>query len=70
MGYFQVRYDSRVVIYDHRAFIRLAIGLILNDKSLLQNDIFVPQIDVAAEAVVVNLEMKQKFFLCYKSVPC
>ena len=24
MGYFQVRYDSRVVIYDHRAFIRLA----------------------------------------------
>ena len=26
MGYFQVRYDSRVVIYDHRAFIRLATG--------------------------------------------
>ena len=24
MGYFQVRYDSRVVIYDRRAFIRLA----------------------------------------------
>ena len=26
MGYFQVRYDSRVVIYDRRAFIRLATG--------------------------------------------
>ena len=26
MGYFQVRYDSRVVIYDCRGFIRLAAG--------------------------------------------
>ena len=26
MGYFQVRYDSRVVNYDHRGFIRLATG--------------------------------------------
>ena len=26
MGYFQVRYDSRVVIYDCRAFIRLTTG--------------------------------------------
>ena len=26
MGYFQVRYDSGVVIYDHRGFIRLATG--------------------------------------------
>ena len=24
MGYFQVRYDYRVVLYDHRGFIRLA----------------------------------------------
>ena len=24
MGYFQVRYDSRVVIYEHKMFIRLA----------------------------------------------
>ena len=28
MGYFQVRYDSRVVNYDHRGFIRLTIGLL------------------------------------------
>ena len=26
MGYFQVRYDSRVVIYNHEMFIRLAAG--------------------------------------------
>ena len=29
MGYFQVRYDSRVVIYDCRAFIRLATGTVV-----------------------------------------
>ena len=28
VGYFQVRYDSRVVIYDRRGFIRLATGII------------------------------------------
>ena len=27
MGYFSVRYDSRVVIYEHKMFIRLATGL-------------------------------------------
>ena len=27
MEYFQVRYDSRVVNYDHRGFIRLETGL-------------------------------------------
>ena len=26
MGYFSVRYDSRVVIYEHKMFIRLATG--------------------------------------------
>ena len=26
MGYFQVRYDSRVIIYEHKLFIRLATG--------------------------------------------
>ena len=29
MGYFPVRYDSRVVIYDRRGFIRLATTLII-----------------------------------------
>ena len=28
MGYFQVRYDSRVVIYERKMFIRLATGKI------------------------------------------
>ena len=27
MGYFPVRYDSRVVNYNHRGFIRLATGV-------------------------------------------
>ena len=27
MGYFPVRYDSRVIIYDRRGFIRLATGV-------------------------------------------
>ena len=31
MGYFQVRYDYRVVNYDCRGFIRLATGLIFRD---------------------------------------
>ena len=29
MGYFPVRYDSRVVNYDRRGFIRLATGVII-----------------------------------------
>ena len=28
MGYIQVRYDFRVVIYDHKLFIRLATALL------------------------------------------
>ena len=28
MGYFPVRYDSRVVIYERKMFIRLATGLL------------------------------------------
>ena len=33
MGYFQVRYDSRVVNYDRRVFIRLATGLVVMDDN-------------------------------------
>ena len=29
MGYFQVRYNSRVVNYDRRGFIRLATGQVV-----------------------------------------
>ena len=35
MGYFQVRYDSRVVNYDCRGFIRLATGSNLDSSYLL-----------------------------------
>ena len=34
MGYFPVRYDSRVIIYDRKMFLRLATGVVL-DKQLL-----------------------------------
>ena len=36
MGYFQVRYDSRVVIYERKLFIRLATGVVAmgNDSCL------------------------------------
>ena len=34
MGYFQVRYDSRVIIYDRRGFIRLATGFISSSTNL------------------------------------
>ena len=32
MGYFQVSYDSRVVNYDRRGFIRFATGQIVINK--------------------------------------
>ena len=29
MGYFQVRYNTRIVIYEHKMFIRLPTGLVV-----------------------------------------
>ena len=40
MGYFPVRYDSRVVNYDRRGFIRLATGLPLFYVSRLGHNTF------------------------------
>ena len=34
MGDFPVRYDSRVVIYDRRGFIRLATGVVENGQAM------------------------------------
>ena len=34
MEYFVVRYDSRVVIYEHKMFIRLATGTYVKHKLL------------------------------------
>ena len=42
MGYFQVRYDSRVVIYDHRAFKRLATGPDLITKIFVTPGLSIP----------------------------
>ena len=47
MGYFQVRYDSRVVIYNRRGFIRLATGKRINDIS---------RSHLPSEKVVVHLQ--------------
>ena len=45
MGYFPVRYDSRVVIYERKMFIRLATGLnkVSNSASTTQRLIKVPE---------------------------
>ena len=40
MEYFQVMYDSRVVIYEHKMFIRLATGLLVSEATALST---VPQ---------------------------
>ena len=37
MGYFQVRYDSRVVNYDRRGFIGLATGCLPAHSSMFNN---------------------------------
>ena len=46
MGYFQVRYDSRVVIYERKMFIRFATGLFLNFR------LFFKQLKVAADLIL------------------
>ena len=40
MGYFQVRYDSRVVNYDYRGFIKLATGC----KEMFNREVVVVQL--------------------------
>ena len=37
MGYFQVRYDSKVINYDRRGVIRLATELTSQSKTLIKN---------------------------------
>ena len=49
MGYFPVRYDSRVVIYEHKMFIRLATGPGLAAMAGRQHK------SAAAAAVVVGM---------------
>ena len=38
MGYFQVRYASRVVIYEHKMFIRLATDVGIKSSQILPKD--------------------------------
>ena len=55
MGYFQVRYDSRVIIYEHRAFIRLATGHIFRRASLppLSVELSANSIDLRRDPVLI-----------------
>ena len=55
MECFPVRYDSRVVIYDHRAFIRLATGLQFNKTGSDQRKKNVA-FSYAVESKLVKLE--------------
>ena len=56
MGYFQVRYDSRVIIYDRRAFIRLATENVVFDISDQVNNLKVKTLfDGGAGALVLWL---------------
>ena len=43
MGYFQVRYDSRVVIYDRGPFLRLTTTDLLRQTSIGSN-VFTPKV--------------------------
>ena len=56
MGYFPVRYDSRVVNYDHRGFIRLATGPLLSGGNLFTLPGCTDWPSVKRPAVVVDRE--------------
>ena len=57
MGDFPVRYDSRVVIYDRRGFIRLATGHTdetLDEKGLIWSFTHLPIVLSAAAILCMN----------------
>ena len=56
MGYFPVRYDSRVVIYEHKMFIRLATGQPIGTRAK-KLERFV-NLKILAVVVVVVVVMK------------
>ena len=60
MGYFPVRYDSRVIIYDCKMFIRLAKGVPPNNKESL---------DLTPEKISKKLGLVSGCDLIGRSVP-
>ena len=65
MGYFQVRYDSRVVNYDRRGFIRLATGLTSSDSVLRRNNIILSCSGI--NPIKFKLEIAIQWFLPLQS---
>ena len=68
MGYFQVRYDSRVVIYERKMFIRLATGVECEDSKnpwavlVVKWSVFSP----STPTIRVRIPLKSTVF-CYLS---
>ena len=56
MGYFQVRYDSRVVIYERKMFIRLATDVALM-SSVLRPFGFCGTLNVDPQIVAIKMKM-------------
>ena len=55
MGYFQVRYDSRVVIYDCKMFIRLATGWVTVAQKLTKLQVSVDLVFLSKNVTVIKL---------------
>ena len=74
MGYFQVRYDSRVGIYERKMFIRLATAVRLVNYAtalilfqpiiLLNNECSVPKVVGSNFSTVYYLEIFHIFICC------
>ena len=61
MGYFQVRYDSRVVIYERKMFIRLAtvnMALVIMTTLLKDRSFKLPLVNLKSYNVI-------KIIVCY-----
>ena len=65
MGYFPVRYDSRVVIYERKMFIRLATGYDLIKKQICCNS----NIGKAAQSKQKKARINN-YFACLFLVNC
>ena len=61
MGYFPVRYDSRVVIYECKMFIRLATGLVAKGERLSRE-----VISLNPSGRIVFIKKHLRFFIWHK----
>ena len=66
MGYFPVRYDSRVVIYEHKMFIRLATGQPIGTRAKKLERF----VNLKILAVVVVMKKKLSLVRCKQQWHC